>query len=308
MCEVLDLKKRKWVDRFEFPPNVAQSHNAMATDRERYIYAVSGQVGNNCRPATRECFAFDIARRRWTDLPLLPEARYASTMQLWNGRLHVVGGSREDRNSPSDKHWSLAVRDGVALEENWQEEVPVPTGTCHLGSALVDGALYLFGGQQGDYTAYPGDPECHCTPGFSNEVYYPHTFRLATRDGRWETLAEMPVPVSHVDFAVFTIEGFVFLCGGQIRTDSTTHQSFVTDVIQRFDVRNNCWKIVGQLPYRVKNIVVGHLNDEIFISTGSRDYGRDDPTAGPWINQTWRATLRDINLQKSSSQVKVAPP
>lgn len=57
--------------------------------------------------------------------------RYAPATQLWNGRLHVLGGSKEDRQQPASEHWSIAVRDGKALEAEWREEVPIPRGGPH---------------------------------------------------------------------------------------------------------------------------------------------------------------------------------
>jgi hypothetical protein len=56
--------------------------------------------------------------------------RYAPATQLWQGRLHVMGGSKEDRHEPGLEHWSLAVKDGKALEE-WRSEIPIPRGGPH---------------------------------------------------------------------------------------------------------------------------------------------------------------------------------
>ena len=57
--------------------------------------------------------------------------RYAPATQLWRGRLHVMGGSKEDRHEPALEHWSLAVKDGKALEKEWQSEIPIPRGGPH---------------------------------------------------------------------------------------------------------------------------------------------------------------------------------
>jgi hypothetical protein len=42
----------------------------------------------------------------------------------------VMGGSKEDRHEPGLEHWSLAVKDGKALEE-WRSEIPIPRGGPH---------------------------------------------------------------------------------------------------------------------------------------------------------------------------------
>lgn len=66
--------------------------------------------------------------------------RYAPATQLWRGRLHVMGGSKEDRHEPALDHWSLAVKDGKALENEWRNEIPIPRGGPHrfVCSCLVE--------------------------------------------------------------------------------------------------------------------------------------------------------------------------
>lgn len=42
-----------------------------------------------------------------------------------------MGGSKENRNTPSVDHWSLAVKNGKALEQEWHTEIPIPRGGPH---------------------------------------------------------------------------------------------------------------------------------------------------------------------------------
>jgi hypothetical protein len=42
-----------------------------------------------------------------------------------------MGGGKEDRHEPGLEHWSLAVKDGKALENQWQSEIPIPRGGPH---------------------------------------------------------------------------------------------------------------------------------------------------------------------------------
>lgn len=57
--------------------------------------------------------------------------RYAPATQLWRGRLHVMGGSKENRHTPGLEHWSIAVKNGKALETEWRTEIPIPRGGPH---------------------------------------------------------------------------------------------------------------------------------------------------------------------------------
>lgn len=63
--------------------------------------------------------------------------RYAPATQLWRGRLHVMGGSKENRHTPALEHWSLAVKDGEALEKEWRTEIPIPRGGPHRSVAVL---------------------------------------------------------------------------------------------------------------------------------------------------------------------------
>lgn len=65
-------------------------------------------------------------------------SRYAPATQLWKGRLHVMGGSKENRHTPGLDHWSLAVKDGKALEKQWRTEIPIPRGGPHRSAYFPD--------------------------------------------------------------------------------------------------------------------------------------------------------------------------
>lgn len=42
-----------------------------------------------------------------------------------------MGGSKENRHTPGTDHWSIAVKNGKALENQWRKEIPVPRGGPH---------------------------------------------------------------------------------------------------------------------------------------------------------------------------------
>lgn len=42
-----------------------------------------------------------------------------------------MGGSGENRHTPMLEHWSIAVKDGKALEKEWRAEIPIPRGGPH---------------------------------------------------------------------------------------------------------------------------------------------------------------------------------
>jgi hypothetical protein len=196
---VFDMVTECWTETNTPPARLAHSHAGICSDGTRFIYITSGQLGTQCSPAIADSFSFDTVLGIWSDLPPLPEPRYAGTMQLIGGRLHFVGGALADRCTPSSDHWSLAVSEGRALENNWRKEPGLPLPVMHLGSAVIDGAFHTFGGQQGDFTAIPGDPHYTCN-GKTKESFFPDVYRYRPGEMNWSRLSDLPIPVSHIDF------------------------------------------------------------------------------------------------------------
>ncbi|XP_028548260.1 kelch repeat-containing protein At3g27220-like isoform X1 [Dendrobium catenatum] len=128
--DIYNFTDNSWIGKFDMPKEMAHSHLGMTTDG-RHIYIVTGQYGPQCRGPTSRNFVLDTETKKWHDLPPLPFPRYAPATQLWRGRLHVMGGSKEDRHDPALEHWSLAVKDGEALEKEWRTEIPIPRGGPH---------------------------------------------------------------------------------------------------------------------------------------------------------------------------------
>jgi len=290
--DIFDMEKEKWTTRINLPDNMAQTHLGVVEDGERYIYIVSGQLGDHCRPATRNCFVFDALNRSFSKLPALPKARYAPAVQLWQGRLHSIGGAKEDRNAPAVDHWSVAVKDGKALEKEWREEPPIPRGGHHRASAVVDNGLYVFGGQEGDYIAIPGDPDCRCTPELTSEIRFTDTYRLKAGEKVWQRMADMPVRSSHTESAAFTIDNRVFIMGGDCDREGGKNIIKLNDEIQVYDTKTNSWKIFGRLPYRIKESVSGYYKGYLYITTGQRDVSPADSSGARRFERgTWKAKL-----------------
>jgi hypothetical protein len=290
--DIFDLQRRTWTARIKAPVEVPQTHIGMDSD-ERYVYLVSGQVGRFCRPAVPDCFVFDTVRRSFDRLPPLPRARYAPAVQLWRGRLHAVGGSQEDRNAPSTDHWSLAVKGGKALENSWRAEPPIPRGGPHRAAAVIRDNLYVFGGQEGDYIAIPGDPEFRCTGDLTCETMYADTYCLEAGASSWKKMADMPVPASHTEYTIVAHGDCIALLGGQMAKDPKTKIITLTDAVQVYNAATDTWTVAGRLPYCVKSPVAAYDNGVLYMTTGQRGRSPADPTpVGNFERGMWGAPFQ----------------
>ncbi|KAJ6767501.1 GALACTOSE OXIDASE/KELCH REPEAT PROTEIN [Salix koriyanagi] len=209
---------------------------------------------------TARNFVLDTMTRKWQDLLPLPAPRYAPATQLWRGRLHVMGGSKENRHTPALEHWSIAVKDGKALEKEWRTEIQIPRGGPHRACVVVNDKLLIIGGQEGDFMAKPGSPIFKCSR--RNEIVYDEVHMLDD-EMKWKPLPPMLKPDSHIEFA-WTI----------------------------FNLDTSTWSVIGKLPYRVKTTLVGFWNGWLYFTSGQRDRGPDDPAPKKVIADMWRTKLK----------------
>lgn len=285
--DIYNLTDNTWVGKFDMPKDMAHSHLGMATDG-RYIYIVTGQYGPQCRGPTAKNFVLDTRTKKWSKLPPLPVPRYAPATQLWRGRLHVMGGSKEDRHEPGLEHWSIAVKDGKALDSEWRPEIPIPRGGPHRACVVVNDRLYVIGGQEGDFMAKPGSPIFKCSR--RKEVVYGDVYMLGDGPG-WKQLPPMPKPDSHIEFAWVVVNNSIVILGGTTEKNPVTKRMVLVGEVFQFDLNVMQWRTIGKMPYRVKTTLVAFWDGWLYFNSGQRDRGVDDPSPRKVVGQTWRTKL-----------------
>ncbi|CAL9781420.1 unnamed protein product [Musa acuminata subsp. burmannicoides] len=285
--DIYNFTNNTWGGRIEMPREMANSHLGMATDG-RYIYAVTGQYGPQCRGPTNRNFVLDTQTKEWSELPPLPVPRYAPATQLWRGRLHVMGGSKEDRHEPGLDHWSIAVKDGKALEKEWTTEIPIPRGGPHRACVVANDQLLVIGGQEGDFMAKPGSPIYKCSR--RHEVQYGDVYMLA--DGnKWKQLPPMPLPNSHIEFAWVIVNNSIIVVGGTTMKHPITKKMILLGEVFRFNLDSLKWSVIGRMPYRIKTTLAAFWNGWLYFTSGQRDRGPNDPSPRKVVGSMYRTKL-----------------
>ncbi|KAL1209787.1 Kelch repeat-containing protein [Cardamine amara subsp. amara] len=285
--DVFNFTDNKWCERFDTPKEMANSHLGIVTDG-RYVYVVSGQYGPQCREPTSRSFVLDSTTKTWLEFPSLPAPRYAPATQIWRGRLHVMGGSKENRNAVAFDHWSIAVKDGKALDE-WREEVPIPRGGPHRACVVANDKLLVIGGQEGDFMAKSNSSIFKCSRRreiFNGEVY------MMDEEMKWEMLPPMPKNNSHIESAWIIVNNSIVIVGGTTDWHPVTKRLVLVGEIFRFQLDTLTWSVIGRLPYRVKTAMAGFWNGYLYFTSGQRDRGPDNPQPGKVIGEMWRTKLK----------------
>ncbi|XP_013594107.1 PREDICTED: kelch repeat-containing protein At3g27220 [Brassica oleracea var. oleracea] len=285
--DVFNFTDNKWCDSFDTPKEMANSHLGIVTDG-RYVYVVSGQFGPQCRGPTSRSFVLDSTTKTWLDFPSLPAPRYAPATQIWRGRLHVMGGSKENRNAVAHDHWSIAVKGGKALDK-WREEVPIPRGGPHRACVVANDKLLVIGGQEGDFMAKPNSPIFKCSRRrefFNGEVY------MMDEGMKWKMLPPMPKNNSHIESAWIIVNNSIVIVGGTTDWHPVTKRLVLVGEIFRFQLDTLTWSVIGRLPYRVKTAMAGYWNGYLYFTSGQRDRGPDNPQPGKVIGEMWRTKLK----------------
>lgn len=119
----------------------------------------------------------DTRTGRWTDLPPLPHARYAHSVTLHDGKIHVLGGrgpdgpvSEVDVFDPVRRRWTTS-------------DVPMPSARDSHDTVSTPDGLLVVGGWLGD------------GPTDRVDLYDPGT-------GEWTAGPSLPVPMSRAGVAV----------------------------------------------------------------------------------------------------------
>ena len=255
MCkrmQILDMEAEEWVYGPELPQGFPLSHAGIAGDG-RFLFVVSGQPGPACEPATNKAWTLDLDLMTWEPMTPLPVARYAPLLEYVDGNLHLISGAIEDRETISDDHFILQIRNKDArvsslpsLEAQvWRTGPPIPQGGDHAASVVLDGKIYVIGGEHGHGPMTMDASKCCGTYCAHN-----YLFRYEPKQEKWERLADLPFGSSHIESQTIIIDERIIVLGG------TGDRDIFVDKVQEYDPIRNCWRQMKRLPIPRKGGIV----------------------------------------------------
>ena len=254
-----DIAANKWVTLKNYGP-MPETHSAAVIDRANHaFYFVGGLFGNfQADTASAKVFKFDTITQTWsTPFPDMPEATSTGGAAIIDGKLHYIAGSKADRITDSGRHLVLDLSNPSA---GWTDEPALPNARCHFSTAVLDGKLYIIGGQH--------DHELH-----TGQLADVHRYDPATR--QWEKLADLPTPKSHAESSTFVLNGRIIMAGGQVgRFDAT-------DEVVSYNPATNAWTTLPKLPTKLASGFVQPSGKRLVELSGN--HGTSTPSAQVWL-------------------------
>ena len=234
----------------------AVTHNGTVRVGDQ-VWFIGGRKGSHPGQVSDEVWIYNLNTGSWTRGPLLPAPVASGGAALVNNRIHWLGGLDTLANCDVDHHF---VYDLSKPDNGWQDissSAPVPSPRNHFATAVLNGSIYIIGGQYG-HDNCPGTNR-----GDTNLV---HAYNPLT--GEWVQKANLPSIQSHAEPSTFVYRHAIYVAGGKTQANK----------IFRYNDALDQWDTVGDLPERLLAPIARVVDDELIVASGGTP-GARSPSA-----------------------------
>ncbi|MDX2304431.1 MAG: kelch repeat-containing protein [Microscillaceae bacterium] len=209
-CEKYNPYTNRWTTLKPMPnqPNGspwAVTHNGIALVSDT-IWIVGGRIGDP-GTVTNKVWWYVISQNNWYEGPSLPFAAGGGGLGRLGRKLHYVGGFDANAQCDVNVHLFYDLDKPSLGWQNITSTAGMPDARNHFGTVVLDGKLYTIGGQHGH------DAGCVGLANPAADVNDVHVYDPATN--QWTRLANFPHNESHIEPSTFTIDGKIYVVGGQ---------------------------------------------------------------------------------------------
>ena len=232
-----DPSTNRWAQRAPLPK--AASHVGV-TELDGKLYAIGGLSDNVHLGPHREAFVYDPIKDDWAEIAPLPSARGSIAVAAVAGRVHALGGHDSSKVLEMSPPGGPLLRVGIGTVKThdvydpargeWSAGAPLPgPPRDHMGIAVLDGRIHVFGGRVNDYSDMLD----------RHDVYDPTA-------QRWTVAAPLPRPRSAGAFVV--LDGLIVYAGGECKPGGEPFTANAFDDVTAYDPENGTWLALPPLP------------------------------------------------------------
>jgi len=241
-ADAYDPVANKWTVLAPEPQPI--THPAYATDG-RYVYLAGGYVSDPVKGsqkfATVNVWRYDTQTNTWSAFAPLPAARGAGAMVLLGRQLHYLAGTDAGLIGRTD-HWALNLDDA---SPKWVASTPLPVSRNHTTAAVLNGKIYLVGGQADTNDSAPSADVLMWDP---------------NNPGSWSYVKPLPKPLSHQ--ALVVANGKLIAIAGL----ATGH--VVQSGVWVYDPTTNAWSSAAALPIPLISPNAAVIGNELIVTNG----------------------------------------
>ena len=235
---MFDPKINTWKEQAPLPKGL--SHIGVAA-MDGKLYAIGGFTNIVHLGPQDVAFVYDPEQDKWAALPDISSARGSVAAAAFQGKLHIFGGRTSTQiiriPSPPGAPPMSAGFGTVSTHQiydpksgKWSQGSPIPgPARDHMGVAVLDGKIHLFGGRVADVV---DNLDRH-------DVYDPKT-------DTWTAAAPLPVPRSSGAYTV--LDGLILYAGGECKPGGQPFTPNVYDDVTAYDPKTNSWTALKSLP------------------------------------------------------------
>jgi len=233
-----DPMANSWQEMAALPHRL--SHAGVAS-LDGKIYAIGGFTDAIHIGPQHTAYVYDPRTNHWSDIPPLAQARGSIAVTAVDGKIHIFGGRTSSQiTTIPGKNGAPALQAGFGTVNThevydpatnlWSSAAPIPgQPRDHMGIAVVNGKVHLFGGRVADVTDNLA----------RHDVYDPAT-------DRWTTAAPLPKPRSSGAYTV--LDGRIVYAGGECKPGGAAFTPNVFDDVTEYDPATDHWTTLIPLP------------------------------------------------------------
>ncbi len=183
----------------------------------------------------------------WTAKSGMPTARATPVSGVVDGKIYVISGRTGFETDDHQLPKTNVVEMYDPVTDTWAEKSPIPTARAHAYGAVVDGIIYVIGGERYE-------------KGEIVEAYDPVS-------DTWSQKANLPDGGRFAAAAV-PLNGKIYVIGGSVIAAEAG-----TSTVFEYDPSSDTWSELSNLPINRLEVSAVEINSKIYIIGG---------TGGPW--------------------------
>ena len=212
------------------------------------VWIIGGRVGSHPGRVSDKVWIFNLNNHKWRRGPDLPIPGAAGGAALVNNKIHWIGGLDPQARCDVSTH---LVYDFGSPNAGWKDitsSAPMPNPRNHFSTAVVDGTIYLMGGQFG----HDGCPGKNTQDTALVHAYNP-------KNNKWSKKANMPGVNSHTEPGTFVYKNEIYTVGGE---------NAGSDKVWKFNPRSNKWSTFRTLPQSLVAPVARIIDGNLIVAGG----------------------------------------